>query len=89
MGIPRQVMTAKDEVKAHEYQRIESVRPDLIGPRNLVDCPKNDFKVVSTDACTGCGFWLGFFPKDRHKPLGPGNAWSVCAHPMGREVFTV
>ena len=89
MQIPKPVLLAKDEIKKHESDKIEQVRPDLVGPRHLVSCPKKDFHVTSTVECVACGYWLGFFPKDRRKPLAPGNAWSACAHPMGREVTSV
>ena len=87
--IPRPPLLAKDEFKREEADGLERERIDLVGPRHLVSCPKKDFAAVCTVECVDCGFWLGFFPRDRRKPLEPGNAWSVCAHPMGREITSV
>ncbi len=89
MSIPRGAIITKDEFKSPEAHLLDRQQAELIGPRHLVSCPKKSFEPVCTEACAECGFWLGFFPADRRKPLGPGNAWSVCTHPMGRQVFSV
>lgn len=89
MRLPQKIIVDKDEFHSTEADKLSRLHPELTGPRHLVSCPKVDFKAVSTQDCVSCGFFLGFFPKDRRKPLAPGNVWSVCAHPVGREVLSV
>ncbi len=88
-GIPSGILVSKDEIKSSDKGRIKRDRKDLLGSRHLTHCPDQDFNIVSTLTCEKCGFWLGFAPTDRKKPLAPGNAYSVCAHPVGRRIFSV
>lgn len=88
-GIPLNILVEKNEIKTSDKGQIKRNRDDLVGLRHLVHCPDQNYGVVSTLTCKDCGFWLGFAATDPQKPLGPGNAYSVCAHPVGRRIFSV